>query len=98
MGNSWFRSLLRRQRLCLRLRGADPAFHLFAGVAQRQEHSVVSREGAGSSPVVRASVSWWLWCNGSIRGRDPRGTGSNPVGRPLKSHADAGHSGELPAL
>src|SRR6478672_5653452 len=27
--------------------------------------------------------SWWLWCNGSIRGRDPRGTGSNPVGRPF---------------
>ena len=26
-----------------------------AGVAQRQEHSVVSREGAGSSPVVRAA-------------------------------------------
>jgi hypothetical protein len=33
--------------------------------------------------------SWWLWCNGCIRGRDPRGTGSNPVGRP--SVADAEH-------
>ena len=33
--------------------------------------------------------SWWLWCNGSIRGRDPRGTGSIPVGRPF--HADAEH-------
>jgi hypothetical protein len=32
--------------------------------------------------------SWWLWCNGSIRGRDPRGTGSSPVGR---LHADAEH-------
>ena len=27
--------------------------------------------------------AWWSWCNGSIRGRDPRGTGSNPVDRPL---------------
>ena len=26
--------------------------------------------------------SWWLWCNGSIRGRDPRGAGSNPANRP----------------
>ena len=74
----------------------------FGGVAQRQEHSLVRREAAGSSPVVpaeggacrrrkrgRAALprgrllpTWWLWCNGSIRGRDPRGTGSNPVGRP----------------
>jgi hypothetical protein len=33
--------------------------------------------------------SWWPWCNGSIRGRDPRGVGSNPVGHPF--HADAEH-------
>jgi hypothetical protein len=26
--------------------------------------------------------SWWLWCNGSTRGCEPRGTGSNPVGHP----------------
>src|SRR5437868_927359 len=62
----------------------------FGGVAQRREHSLVRREAAGSSPVVPVygiacrcrSTSWWLWCNGSIRGREPRGTGSNPVGRP----------------
>jgi hypothetical protein len=42
-----------KRRLCPRLREARPAFHPFAGVAQRQEHSVVSRGGAGSNPVVR---------------------------------------------
>ena len=55
MGNSWLRSRSKRQRLCLRLREANPAFHLpLGGVAQRQEHSVVSRGAAGSSPVVPA--------------------------------------------
>jgi hypothetical protein len=29
MGNSWLRRPTRRQRLCLRLRGAEPAFHFF---------------------------------------------------------------------
>ena len=51
-------------------------------VAQRQEQSLVRRETAGSSPVVPVRLTWWSWCNGSIRGRDPRGSGSNPAGRP----------------
>jgi hypothetical protein len=33
--------------------------------------------------------TWWLWCNGSTRGCEPRSTGSNPVGHP--SSADAEH-------
>ena len=32
--------------------------------------------------------SWWSWCNGSIRGRDPRGAGSNPVDRLLLANAE----------
>jgi hypothetical protein len=72
---------LRRQRLCLRLRGADPAFQLTLGdVAQRRERSLVRRRAAGSSPVV--PVSWWPWCSGSIRDCDSRGAGSNPAGHP----------------
>ena len=81
MGNSWLRRDASNGNVSASGCGKSiPPSNLFAGVAQRQEHSVVSREGAGSSPVVRAS--WWLWCNGSIRGCEPRGTGSNPVGQP----------------
>ena len=53
----------------------------FRGRSSEDERSFVRREAAGSSPVVPAP--WWPWCNGSIRGREPRGTGSNPVGRPF---------------
>ena len=51
------------------------------GVAQRKS----TRLSSEPAPVrVRSSpLSWWLWCNGSIRGREPRGAGSNPVGRPM---------------
>jgi hypothetical protein len=47
------------------------------------------------------SGAWWSWCNGSIRGCDPRGSGSNPDVRPLALDfdsiwrwvADAGEAG-----
>jgi hypothetical protein len=40
--------------------------------------------------------AWWSWCKGSIRGRDPRGSGSNPDDRP--SFLRTLSIGELPAL
>ena len=57
MGNSWLRSLQTATSLPpgLRLRGADPAFHLpHGGVAQRLERRLVRLDVAGSSPVVPA--------------------------------------------
>ena len=48
---------------------------------------------SGERPPVRvrsSPPSWWPWCNGSTRGRDPRGAGSNPAGRP-RLRADAEH-------
>jgi hypothetical protein len=68
----------------------------FRGRSSGGERSLVRRTAAGSSPAVPVEASlvdavvasWWLWCNGSIRGRDPRGTGSNPVGRPFLADAE----------
>ena len=58
-----------------------PPALLRGGVAQQRKSARLS---GGRPPVrVRSSpLSWWPWCNGSIRGCDPRGIGSNPVGRP----------------
>jgi hypothetical protein len=78
MGNSWLRSL-RRQRLCLRLRGADPAFHPFGGVAQTSRALACQARGRrfesgrprshGGRGVTEAP--------GVV---SPVGAGSNPVG------------------
>src|SRR5215468_3494545 len=100
-GDRWFDSSRPDLRTCA-TRGGGAAFlaslmssrrgfeshpRNVGGVAQRPEHSLVRRMAAGSSPVV--PVRGGRGVTASIRGRDPRGTGSSPVGRPF--HADAEH-------
>jgi hypothetical protein len=81
MGNSLAPEPTRRQRLCLRLRGADPAFQLtFRGrSSDGQERSLVRREAAGSNPVVPAHGGRGV--DGSTRGCEPRRRRFEP-GRP----------------
>ena len=56
-------------------------------VAQRLEQLLVRRK-VRRFESGRPRFSWWSWCNGSIRGRDPRGSGSNPDVRPLLANAE----------
>jgi hypothetical protein len=72
-----------------------PALLHRGDVAQRLEQSLVRRK-VRRFESGRPRFSWWSWCNGSIRGRDPRGSGSNPAGRP--SFLRTLSIGELPAL
>jgi hypothetical protein len=55
MGNSWLRGRLRRLRLCLRLRGADPAFHLFSRgrSSDARERSLVRLTASLAMPYQR---------------------------------------------
>lgn len=55
MGNSWLRSRSNGQRLCLRLREADPAFHILADAEHRRAHCAVT--AASPTVVVRLHPS-----------------------------------------
>lgn len=64
-----------------------PPARSFGGVAQRES----ARLSGDRPPVrVRPSPSWWPWCNGSTRGRDPRRCRFES-GRPPLLPADAEH-------
>ena len=81
---------LRRQRLCLRLRGADPAFHLFPRGRSSDEQSA---RLSGERPPVRVRSSplrGGRGVDGSTRGCDPRWRRFEP-GRPPHFRADAEH-------
>ena len=64
--------------------GSTPARATSWGCSSAVERSPVERVGAGSIPAIPVVFSsWWPWCSGSTRGRDPRGAGSIPAGHPF---------------
>lgn len=79
MGNSWLRRAL-DGNVCLRLRGADPAFHPFGGVAQQSRALACQARGRrfeSGRPRFRGGRG----VDGSIRGCEPRWRRFEP-GRP----------------
>ena len=81
MGNSWLGEP-RLAKALPPLREANPAFRLFRGRSSEEQSARLSSERppvrARSSPLRGGRV-----VAASIRGCDPRGTGSNPVGHPF---------------
>ena len=90
MGNSWRRGNdASERRLCLRLRGAEPAFRPSWGRSSEEQSTRLSSE----RPPVRARSSPFRGgrgVDGSTRGCDPRRRRFEPGRSPL-THADAEH-------
>ena len=64
-----------------------PAHFSLGGVAQPSRALACQARGRRFESG-RPRFSWWPWCNGSTRGCEPRGAGSNPVGHLVRADAE----------